>query len=130
MVLTPSQAEQISGIEFLLNMECMICLTNFIVVVIHLTDILNAGFPGVIRVIPNKILNLQTTRSWDFLQVKSYLANGILSEGQSGMGTIIGVLDTGWCRHFKKSSSILVSRKSSIYFFPIIQEYGRNPGAL
>ncbi|KAK1402667.1 Subtilisin-like protease [Heracleum sosnowskyi] len=65
VVLTPSQAEQISG------------------------------FPGVIRVIPNKILNLQTTRSWDFLHVKPQIANGILSEGQSGRGSIIGVLDTG-----------------------------------
>ncbi|KAL8156342.1 subtilisin-like protease SBT3.9 isoform X2 [Apium graveolens] len=51
VVLTPSQAKQISG------------------------------FPGVIRVIPNKILHLQTTRSWDFLHIKPQIANGILSEG-------------------------------------------------
>lgn len=62
---------------------------------IHLIDIWNAGFPGVVRVIPNRILDLQTTRSWDFLQVKPQIANGILSDAQSGMGSIIGVLDTG-----------------------------------
>ncbi|XAR72774.1 Tripeptidyl-peptidase II [Bertholletia excelsa] len=54
-----------------------------------------ADLPGVVHVIPNRILSLQTTRSWDFLQVKPQLINGILSRGQSGCGSIIGVLDTG-----------------------------------
>jgi hypothetical protein len=57
----------------------------------------NADFPGVVRVVPNRILSLQTTRSWDFLQVKPQIAQGILSRGHSGLGTIIGVMDTGWC---------------------------------
>ncbi|XP_062175918.1 subtilisin-like protease SBT3.9 [Alnus glutinosa] len=54
-----------------------------------------ADFPGVVRVVPNRILSLQTTRSWDFLQVKPQIVQGILSRGHSGLGTIIGVMDTG-----------------------------------
>ncbi|KAI3765511.1 hypothetical protein L2E82_15547 [Cichorium intybus] len=54
-----------------------------------------ADIAGVVRVIPNRILKLHTTRSWDFLNVKPYLVNGILSEGQSGVGSIIGVFDSG-----------------------------------
>ncbi|XP_052193695.1 subtilisin-like protease SBT3.9 isoform X2 [Diospyros lotus] len=54
-----------------------------------------ADLPGVVRVIPHRILSLQTTRSWDFLQVNPHIANGILSKGQSGVGSIIGVMDTG-----------------------------------
>ncbi|KAI9127977.1 hypothetical protein K1719_000970 [Acacia pycnantha] len=54
-----------------------------------------ADFPGVIRVIPNRILSVHTTRSWDFLSVKPDIVNGILSKSQSGRGTIIGILDTG-----------------------------------
>ncbi|KAK7264239.1 hypothetical protein RJT34_31845 [Clitoria ternatea] len=54
-----------------------------------------ADIPGVVHVTPNKILSLHTTRSWDFLHVKQDIATGILSRGQSGRGTIIGVMDTG-----------------------------------
>ncbi|KAK9164286.1 hypothetical protein Syun_005188 [Stephania yunnanensis] len=54
-----------------------------------------AEFPEVIRVIKHRILNLHTTRSWDFLQLKSSIEDGILSRGQKGEGVIIGVLDTG-----------------------------------
>nr|XP_023888957.1 subtilisin-like protease SBT3.9 isoform X1 [Quercus suber] len=54
-----------------------------------------ADFPGVVRVVPNRVLSLQTTRSWDFLQVKPHIGNGILSMSHSGIGSIIGVLDTG-----------------------------------
>ncbi|KAL2477041.1 Subtilase family protein [Forsythia ovata] len=54
-----------------------------------------AGLPGVVRVVPNRIFNLHTTRSWDFLQFNPQLSNGILSKGQSGAGSIIGVLDSG-----------------------------------
>jgi len=56
---------------------------------------LHADFPGVVRVIPNKILSLHTTRSWDFLNVKQEMITGVLSKGQSGRGTIIGIMDTG-----------------------------------
>ncbi|RDX73230.1 Subtilisin-like protease SBT3.6, partial [Mucuna pruriens] len=54
-----------------------------------------ADFPGVVRVIPNKILSLHTTRSWDFLHLKQDIVTGALSRGQSGRGTIIGIMDTG-----------------------------------
>ncbi|KAK8522148.1 hypothetical protein V6N12_055869 [Hibiscus sabdariffa] len=54
-----------------------------------------ADVPGVVRVVPNRILNLHTTRSWDFLQVRPQIVDGILSKGNSGLGTIIGVMDTG-----------------------------------
>ncbi|XP_059647607.1 subtilisin-like protease SBT3.9 [Cornus florida] len=54
-----------------------------------------ADFPGVVRVVPHRILNLHTTRSWDFLQMYPNADNGILSKGQSGAGCIIGVMDTG-----------------------------------
>ncbi|CAL5329018.1 unnamed protein product [Camellia sinensis] len=56
---------------------------------------LTADFPGVVHVVPNRILSLQTTRSWDFLQVRPHVVNGILSRSQSGVGCIIGVMDTG-----------------------------------
>ncbi|KAL5791053.1 hypothetical protein ACOSQ2_005941 [Xanthoceras sorbifolium] len=54
-----------------------------------------ADLPGVVRVVPNRILSLHTTRSWDFLQVKPHIVNGLLSKSHSGYGSIIGVMDTG-----------------------------------
>ncbi|XVE67048.1 hypothetical protein DITRI_Ditri08aG0128900 [Diplodiscus trichospermus] len=54
-----------------------------------------ADLPGVVRVVPNRILSLHTTRSWDFLQVRPQIEDGILSKSHSGIGTIIGVMDTG-----------------------------------
>ncbi|XP_073314315.1 subtilisin-like protease SBT3.9 isoform X1 [Primulina huaijiensis] len=53
-----------------------------------------AGLPGVVSVIPNSILHLHTTRSWDFLHV-NHLNGGILVKSRSGSGSIIGVLDSG-----------------------------------
>ncbi|XP_075488536.1 subtilisin-like protease SBT3.6 isoform X1 [Primulina tabacum] len=53
-----------------------------------------AGLPGVLSVIPNSILHLHTTRSWDFLHV-NHLNGGILVKSRSGSGSIIGVLDSG-----------------------------------
>ena len=50
----------------------------------------DAEMDGTVRVIPNHILQLHTTRSWDFLGF-----------GQSGVGAklegdvVIGLLDTG-----------------------------------
>ncbi|CAJ2679378.1 subtilisin-like protease SBT3.7 [Trifolium pratense] len=57
--------------------------------------LLNADFPGVVRVIPNKILSLHTTRSWDFLRLKQDIVTGVLSRSQSGRSTIIGIIDSG-----------------------------------
>lgn len=56
---------------------------------------LHADLPGVVRVVPNEILSLHTTISWDFLNVKKDIVSGVLSQGQSGRGTIIGIMDTG-----------------------------------
>lgn len=56
----------------------------------HISD-----FPGVVRVIPNRILCLHTTRSWDFLQLNPRTPNGLFSRSQGGDRSIIGVLDTG-----------------------------------
>ncbi|THG18954.1 hypothetical protein TEA_029303 [Camellia sinensis var. sinensis] len=38
---------------------------------------LTADFPGVVHVVPNRILSLQTTRSWDFLQVRPHVEFGL-----------------------------------------------------
>ncbi|KAK1320812.1 Subtilisin-like protease [Acorus calamus] len=54
-----------------------------------------SGLPGVAHVVPNRILSLHTTRSWDFLQLDPDPVNGLLSMSRSGDGSIIGVLDTG-----------------------------------
>lgn len=51
--------------------------------------------PGVVRVVPNRVLSLQTTRSWDFLQVMPQFPHGILPVSHSGRGSIIGFMDTG-----------------------------------
>ncbi|XP_062023220.1 subtilisin-like protease SBT3.9 isoform X3 [Rosa rugosa] len=56
----------------------------------HIADV-----PGVVRVIPHRFLDLHTTRSWNFLQVDSHFRTGVLSRSQSGIGSIIGVMDTG-----------------------------------
>nr|GMD52572.1 long chain acyl-CoA synthetase 8 [Ipomoea batatas] len=49
---------------------------------------------GVVCVYPQRILNLHTTRIWDFLQVKSHLKNGILRRAHFGVASIIGVIDS------------------------------------
>ncbi|KAK0580478.1 hypothetical protein LWI29_002405 [Acer saccharum] len=55
-----------------------------------------ADLPGVVHVVPNRILSLHTTRSWDFLRVKPHILNGLLSKStHSSYGSIIGVMDTG-----------------------------------
>ncbi|URE16680.1 Peptidase inhibitor I9 [Musa troglodytarum] len=54
-----------------------------------------ADLPGVAHVVPNRILDLHTTRSWDFLHLKSSPSDGLLEMSRSGDGSIIGVLDTG-----------------------------------
>ncbi|XP_059662118.1 subtilisin-like protease SBT3.5 [Cornus florida] len=53
-------------------------------------------FPGVVRVIPNSLYKLQTTRSWDYLGLSSQTPNNILQKSNMGDGVIIGVLDTGF----------------------------------
>ena len=49
------------------------------------------------RVVRNRVLDLHTTRSWDFMQVNPSPSggSGVLSESRFGEDSIIGVLDTG-----------------------------------
>ncbi|KAK9287447.1 hypothetical protein L1049_015868 [Liquidambar formosana] len=95
--------------------------SGFAAVLTHSQAKLIADFPGVVRVVPNRILSLQTTRSWDFLQVWPQLVNGILSKSQSGVGSIIGVLDTGiW----PESESFKGEGKHVNKFYPIV--YGED----
>ncbi|XWS50190.1 hypothetical protein CRYUN_Cryun12cG0067800 [Craigia yunnanensis] len=51
--------------------------------------------PGVVRVIPNSLHRLQTTRSWDFLGLSSRYPTNVLQNSKMGDGVIIGVFDTG-----------------------------------
>lgn len=43
----------------------------------------------------NRVLDLHTTRSWDFMRLKPSPSGGILLESRFGEDSIIGVLDTG-----------------------------------
>lgn len=55
-----------------------------------------AELPDVIRVIPNSLHKLQTTRSWDFLGLSPHSPSSyVLHNSNMGDGVIIGVLDTG-----------------------------------
>ncbi|KAJ6950672.1 subtilisin-like protease SBT3.6 isoform X1 [Populus alba x Populus x berolinensis] len=54
-----------------------------------------AELPGVVRVIPNSLHRLQTTRSWDFLGLSANSPVNTLHNSSMGDGVIIGVLDTG-----------------------------------
>lgn len=57
--------------------------------------LIHSDLPGVVRVIPNSIHKLQTTRSWDFLGLSSQTPTNVLHNSKMGNGAIIGVLDTG-----------------------------------
>lgn len=48
-----------------------------------------------IKVIPNRLHKMQTTRSWDYLQLSPRLQNSLLQKSRMGNGAIIGLLDTG-----------------------------------
>ncbi|XXG76239.1 hypothetical protein AAC387_Pa08g0637 [Persea americana] len=55
-----------------------------------------AEMDGVIDVIPNGLVKLHTTRSWDSLGLSfPPAANNLLNESNMGDGTIIGVIDSG-----------------------------------
>ncbi|KAM3276990.1 hypothetical protein ACQJBY_045038 [Aegilops geniculata] len=56
-----------------------------------------SDWPGVVRVVRNRVLDLHTTRSWDFMRVNPSPSSGsgILSGSRFGEDSIIGVLDTG-----------------------------------
>ncbi|RWR87704.1 Peptidase S8/S53 domain-containing protein [Cinnamomum micranthum f. kanehirae] len=55
-----------------------------------------AEMPDVVDVIPNDLVKLHTTRSWDYLGLSSrHAASNLLTESNMGDGTIIGVIDSG-----------------------------------
>ncbi|XWS50191.1 hypothetical protein CRYUN_Cryun12cG0067900 [Craigia yunnanensis] len=51
--------------------------------------------PGVIHVMPNRFHSLQTTRTWDYLDISSHSPFNLLHDTNMGDGIIIGLLDTG-----------------------------------
>ncbi|KAM6555286.1 hypothetical protein CsatB_002305 [Cannabis sativa] len=51
--------------------------------------------PGVAQVIPNQLFKVQTTRSWDYLQLSSRYQTHYDQISKLGDGAIIGLLDTG-----------------------------------
>ncbi|XP_011629200.1 subtilisin-like protease SBT3.9 isoform X2 [Amborella trichopoda] len=54
-----------------------------------------SGFEGVVRVLPNRMYKLHTTRSWDFLGLNPKLPSTLLRKANSGDGVIVGVIDSG-----------------------------------
>ncbi|KAJ8632445.1 hypothetical protein MRB53_025781 [Persea americana] len=56
-----------------------------------------ADTSGVLRVIPNSLVKLHTTRSWDYLglSVPGHGNTNLLNESNMGDNTIIGVIDSG-----------------------------------
>ncbi|XP_022136960.1 subtilisin-like protease SBT3.5 isoform X2 [Momordica charantia] len=55
-----------------------------------------AEIPGVLRVLPNVLYDLHTTRSWDFLGVSpSPYSPNLLHSSNLGDGIIIGIIDSG-----------------------------------
>lgn len=92
--------------------------------------------PGVISVFPDPILQLHTTRSWDFLQYQTEVesSSGPISGSDNaspkGVDTIIGILDTG-ATFIKWSASKLYILYDRIKFCPLFfQEYGLNQRVL
>nr|GMD55069.1 subtilisin-like protease SBT3.5 isoform X1 [Ipomoea batatas] len=53
------------------------------------------GLPGVVKVLPNSLYKLRTTRSWDYLGLSLNSATNLLHDTKMGDGTIVAVLDTG-----------------------------------
>ncbi|XP_004500923.1 CO(2)-response secreted protease-like [Cicer arietinum] len=53
--------------------------------------------PGVVSVFPDPILNLHTTRSWDFLDLQTHVKINTHSDSSSSSSSnvVIGILDTG-----------------------------------
>ncbi|KAL3531474.1 hypothetical protein ACH5RR_010796 [Cinchona calisaya] len=52
-------------------------------------------YPGVVQVIPNHFYKLQTTRSWDYLNLRiDTFSTNLLSATNRGDGTVIAILDT------------------------------------
>eukprot|EP01018_Ginkgo_biloba_P020907 Gb_06524 [translate_table: standard] len=54
-----------------------------------------ADLPGVACVVPNKIINIHTTRTWEFLQLSLASPKGLLHDSKMGEDIIVGMIDTG-----------------------------------
>nr|GLL38852.1 subtilisin-like protease SBT3.9 [Ipomoea trifida] len=54
-----------------------------------------ANLPGVVKVMPNSVYKLQTTRTWDYLGLPINSANTLLNDSKMGDDIIVAVLDTG-----------------------------------
>ena len=52
--------------------------------------------PNVVQVIPNHIYKMQTTRSWDYLQLPLHSFNSLQHQAKMGDSVIIGILDSGY----------------------------------
>nr|GMD53688.1 subtilisin-like protease SBT3.5 isoform X1 [Ipomoea batatas] len=53
------------------------------------------NLPGVVKVMPNSIYKLQTTRTWDYLGLPYNSANTLLNDSKMGDDIIVAVLDSG-----------------------------------
>jgi hypothetical protein len=86
---------------FLANQNLILCFSIsltlfFLYSSAGLNFFCHQDWPGVVRVVRNRVLDLHTTRSWDFMGVNpSPSGGGILLESRFGEDSIIGVLDTG-----------------------------------
>ncbi|KAJ7965247.1 Subtilisin-like protease [Quillaja saponaria] len=54
-----------------------------------------AELPAVAQVIPNRLYKMQTTRSWDYLQLYAQSPDNLLHQAKMGDGVIIGLIDSG-----------------------------------
>ena len=63
---------------------------------IHLIGIVKAGHSDIVSIFPDSVLELHTTRSWDFLTAESGMrASPRYNKRISGSDVIIGMIDTG-----------------------------------
>ncbi|XP_019195103.1 PREDICTED: subtilisin-like protease SBT3.6 isoform X2 [Ipomoea nil] len=53
------------------------------------------NLPGVVKVMPNSVYKLQTTRTWDYLGLPFNSANNLLNDTNMGDDIIVAVLDSG-----------------------------------
>nr|GMD58538.1 subtilisin-like protease SBT3.5 [Ipomoea batatas] len=53
-----------------------------------------ANLPGVVKVMPNSVYKLQTTRTWDYLGLPYNSANTLLNDSKMGDDIIVAVLDS------------------------------------
>lgn len=58
------------------------------------TDLVRAEHEKVVKVFPDRILQLHTTRSWDFLEAQSGLGSE-RAHKRASSDIIIGLIDTG-----------------------------------